>query len=172
LKDGLDLSDARRKRAINLLEQSGAITADTYGRLRFSDRCSVRAAVTAAVEIAEEHQRLIRSQIDMMRGYADTTGCRRQYLLGYFGEQLDQPCGNCDTCLAGALPATQPYEQPSGDDHDGFAPNSHVRHHEWGDGVVMRVADDQLTVLFETHGYKTLSRKIVEANNLLIAADA
>ena len=34
------------------------------------------------------HQRLIRSRIEMMRGYAETTGCRRQFLLGYFGEQL------------------------------------------------------------------------------------
>ena len=38
----------------------------------------------------------------MMRGYAETTGCRRQFLLGYFGEQLDEPCGNCDTCSSGS----------------------------------------------------------------------
>jgi ATP-dependent DNA helicase RecQ len=25
--------------------------------------------------------------------------CRRQALLGYFGDRLEQPCGNCDTCL-------------------------------------------------------------------------
>ncbi|MGY1837532.1 RecQ family zinc-binding domain-containing protein [Blastococcus sp. SYSU DS0510] len=37
----------------------------------------------------------------MVRGYAETTGCRRQFLLGCFGEQLPHPCGNCDTCAAG-----------------------------------------------------------------------
>ncbi|MEZ7153950.1 RecQ family zinc-binding domain-containing protein [Streptomyces sp. MAD19A] len=33
-----------------------------------------------------------------MRGCAETPSCRRQYLLGYFGEQLDAPCGRCDVC--------------------------------------------------------------------------
>jgi len=28
------------------------------------------------------------------------TSCRRQGLLRYFGEQLEQSCGNCDTCLS------------------------------------------------------------------------
>ena len=46
------------------------------------------------------------SRIEMMRGYAETDGCRRQFLLGYFGEDLPEPCGNCDTCEDGsAAPA-------------------------------------------------------------------
>ena len=53
------------------------------------------------MDAAENHQHLINSRIEMMRGYAETTGCRRQYLLGYFGEQLIHPCGNCGTCEAG-----------------------------------------------------------------------
>jgi len=41
-----------------------------------------------------EHQRL-----DALIGYCEAPSCRRQILLGYFGE-ASQPCGNCDTCLA------------------------------------------------------------------------
>ncbi len=56
---------------------------------------------TIAAEVAEGHRKVEQSRVEMMRGYAETTGCRRQFLLAYFGETLDEPCGNCDTCAAG-----------------------------------------------------------------------
>jgi len=31
--------------------------------------------------------------------YAETSLCRAKVLLNYFGEQLHEPCGNCDNCL-------------------------------------------------------------------------
>ena len=40
-----------------------------------------------------EHQRL-----NALLALCETAGCRRQALLGYFGEACD-PCGNCDRCL-------------------------------------------------------------------------
>ncbi|WP_435749068.1 DNA helicase RecQ [Microbacterium sp. PMB16] len=36
--------------------------------------------------------------LDAMLALCETVECRRQNLLGYFG-QPSQPCGNCDTCL-------------------------------------------------------------------------
>ncbi|REJ08562.1 DNA helicase RecQ [Microbacterium bovistercoris] len=37
--------------------------------------------------------------LDAMLALCETVSCRRQNLLGYFGQD-SQPCGNCDTCLA------------------------------------------------------------------------
>ena len=45
-------------------------------------------------------KRVERQRLDAMLGLCETTQCRRQSLLRYFGETRDQPCGNCDTCLA------------------------------------------------------------------------
>jgi superfamily II DNA helicase RecQ len=40
-----------------------------------------------------------RRKLEALVGYCETTRCRRQVLLAYFGETLDGACGNCDACL-------------------------------------------------------------------------
>lgn len=50
-------------------------------------------------EAGESRKRVEGSKLDSMLGYCEVTGCRRKVLLGYFGDALEQPCGNCDNCL-------------------------------------------------------------------------
>ena len=50
-------------------------------------------------ESGEERKRVERAKLDALLGYCETAGCRRQRLLGYFGEMLQTACGNCDNCL-------------------------------------------------------------------------
>ena len=38
------------------------------------------------------------SHLQHMLALCEATGCRRQFLLRYFGEELSSPCGNCDVC--------------------------------------------------------------------------
>jgi ATP-dependent DNA helicase RecQ len=45
-----------------------------------------------------DHRRRSHGRLDMLIGYCETAGCRRQILLAYFGETA-MPCGNCDNCL-------------------------------------------------------------------------
>ena len=40
-----------------------------------------------------------RHKLNAMLGLCEATECRRRMLLRYFGETLDEPCGNCDTCI-------------------------------------------------------------------------
>jgi ATP-dependent DNA helicase RecQ len=49
-------------------------------------------------EAGQEKKRLDNRKLDSLLGYCETTRCRRQVLLEYFGDQ-SSPCGNCDTCL-------------------------------------------------------------------------
>ena len=53
----------------------------------------------AQSESGDERKRVERGKLDALLGYAETTACRRQRLLSYFGETFDRACGNCDNCL-------------------------------------------------------------------------
>jgi ATP-dependent DNA helicase RecQ len=46
-----------------------------------------------------ERVRIEIHKLNSMVGYADGLSCRREALLGYFGEPYPAPCGNCDICL-------------------------------------------------------------------------
>lgn len=47
----------------------------------------------------DHFKRIERQKLDAMLGLCEVTKCRRQVLLSYFGDELETPCGNCDTCL-------------------------------------------------------------------------
>ena len=46
-----------------------------------------------------QHKRIEQHRLNAMLGLCEITSCRRQALLGYFGETHPEPCGNCDSCL-------------------------------------------------------------------------
>ncbi len=50
-------------------------------------------------EATDRQRRIERQKIEALIGYCETVSCRRQVLLGYFGEADHPPCGNCDNCL-------------------------------------------------------------------------
>lgn len=47
----------------------------------------------------EQRKQVERRKLEALTGFCASAGCRRQALLGYFGEQRPGPCGNCDNCL-------------------------------------------------------------------------
>lgn len=167
---------ARRVTAlVNQLEEVGAVSTGKRG-VRLISKAKLPAVVRAAVERSGERQRVHQSRLNMMRGYAETDGCRRQYLLGYFGEDLPEPCGNCDVCAEVAAGQGLRGAESVKNDDGGTVPyaaglrfplQSAVVHKEWGPGLVMRHEDDVITVLFEREGYKTLSRTAVLEHELL-----
>ena len=46
-----------------------------------------------------QHAWVGRHKLDAMVGFCETARCRRAVLLGYFGQDAPDRCGNCDTCL-------------------------------------------------------------------------
>ncbi|MBD1543962.1 ATP-dependent DNA helicase RecQ [Arthrobacter sp. IA7] len=156
---------------LNELQETRSVKALKRG-IRLEAGAKLPKVVEQAVELAEARQRVDRSRIEMARGYAETDACRRQFLLGYFGEDLPEPCGNCDNCADGSA-----YEEDYDDSAvaaaggEAFPLQSSVVHKEWGAGIVMRHEEDVITVLFEQEGYKTLSRQAVTEGKILTLAD-
>jgi ATP-dependent DNA helicase RecQ len=48
---------------------------------------------------SERQKHIDRERLDALLSLCETTDCRRQSLLAYFGESAP-PCGDCDICLA------------------------------------------------------------------------
>ncbi|MET9223707.1 RecQ family ATP-dependent DNA helicase [Streptomyces sp. NPDC003300] len=224
LRGDTGLTASRLTGVLNLLGQAGAVRTAADGKVSLTPECATaaarKAAVERALETADSHRQLEQSRVDMMRGFAETDGCRRAFLLGYFGEALPGGCGNCDTCGSAAGPGApaperdrhagvlrgtgsrgdsrQDAESGSGGresaaaaarggsrariwrrdrgrpdagaaaaSHGRYAPGVRVLHDKWGQGEVMGVADDTVTVLFESAGYRTLSLSVVLERDLL-----
>ncbi len=72
--------------------------AEAWMRYSLADVILLRQMVDNS-EADEAHKRLERRKLDAMLGYCELTSCRRQSLLSYFGDELPEPCGNCDNCL-------------------------------------------------------------------------
>jgi ATP-dependent DNA helicase RecQ len=119
---------------------------------------------------AEEYRALQRSRVDMVRGYAETRRCRRQFLLGYLGEDGSPRCERCDNCRSGI--AAEEDAQAATAPPAPFEAEQAVHHASFGDGTVMSVEGDELTVLFEGSGYRTLSVPTVVEHDLLELREA
>jgi ATP-dependent DNA helicase RecQ len=162
LKDELHLSQTKLITAVNRLEEVGALHTRPTGEVELvRDAPPPQEFVEQAAKIEHDRHEFDRSRVEMMRGYAEHRNCRRQFILSYFGEDLPEPCGNCDNDEAGLSHAS------NGDEP--FAVGTRVVHKQWGGGLVQRYEDDEVVVLFDSVGYKTLGVPLVLERELLTA---
>jgi len=75
------------------------LPADAFMTYGLGDVVTMR-RMLAASEGDEAFKRVSSQRLDALLGYCETARCRRQVLLANFGEELAEPCGNCDTCLS------------------------------------------------------------------------
>jgi ATP-dependent DNA helicase RecQ len=165
LQDATELSQTKLASAVSRLEEAGAVEVLPDGDVApASGGPDRQEAIEAAAGLEGNRRELDRSRVDMMRAYAETDACRRGFILSYFGEPVDGPCGHCDTCEEGRAEAAAPPDEVP------FPVGARVAHGEWGEGVVQRYDDVALVVLFDDVGYKTLALEVVVERGLLRAA--
>jgi ATP-dependent DNA helicase RecQ len=175
LADVCDGANVARSGAASLLEDL-----DRFGYIsRFKSGIRWQGDPARAMEDMAAHQAIQveveQSRLDMVGDYAETTACRRRYLLNYLGDEYDaELCLRCDNCLRRA-------EQRGTEDWDlagqaervearqsgPFQPGEQVEHPEWGEGTVQRIENDVLVVRFESVGYRSMHAPTVVERDLL-----
>jgi len=168
LREELDLNPRRFASLLGLLEQSGSVLVFDDGYAA-KHGVGAKTAVKSALEFSEKRQNIEESRLEMMRQYAETSECRRRFLLNYFGEDAPDMCGYCNNCERAEAEGEELGPRESGTPQP-FPLQSEVIHSEWGPGTVMSYEDETVTVLFESEGYKTLSVDLVLEKGLLEAA--
>src|SRR6266576_2245291 len=99
LAAGRDIEDLGRRQltaALVRLVDLGAAAWDVDGEVRWTGALSVAEGLRASAAETEREDEVEQSRLEMMRRYAEHTGCRRSFLLSYFGQSYRGPCGNCD----------------------------------------------------------------------------
>lgn len=74
------------------------LPANAWMAYGFGDVVSLRQMVDSG-EASEDRKRVERQKLNALLGYCESTTCRHQTILRYFGETHAGSCGNCDNCL-------------------------------------------------------------------------
>ena len=149
--------------ALARLVDVGAAAWTAGGGVRWSGSQSTADALRDSDDESTREREIQRSRLEMMRRYAEHTGCRRSFLLTYFGQDYRGPCGHCDNDRRSQMREHGP---------EIFAVGDRVVSEQWGEGTVQRYDGDQITLLFDDHGYRDLLLSIVVERGLLRPAPA
>lgn len=153
---------------LNLLLDAGVVE-ESSGTIQCATSAKNADIASVVQRVIDQHRDIEESRLAMMRNYAETLRCRRQFLLSYFGEALPEPCGNCDTCDSGT---SWTYQEANAPSEGVYGIGTPVHHAAWGDGTVVRTEGDKVTVFFAAAGYRTLSMNFVREHDLLTVDDA
>jgi ATP-dependent DNA helicase RecQ len=96
----VELSDRKLTTALHRLADVGAVEILPGGAVQLIETGDLHEAAEKAAQAQDHHKETRREKLRQMQEYADSSACRRQMLLRYFGDDFDGPCNNCDNCAA------------------------------------------------------------------------
>jgi ATP-dependent DNA helicase RecQ len=161
--EALDLSDTKLAAALARLEEAGAVEVLPSGEVVEDELGDDSVEVALAAQ--ERRRAFDESRVAMIGRYAELgDGCRRDFVLSYFGEPFAPPCGACDLCDADRGDVA-PRDEP-------FAVGTRVVHRSFGRGTIQRYGARDVSVLFDDVGYKALALDVIAAREVLVPAPA
>jgi ATP-dependent DNA helicase RecQ len=129
----------------------------------------------AMAEVYRRKQEHDKEALEQMVSYAVSGFCRWKLLLDYFGDEVDgfEKCCRCDNCLnPPAAVLTEEIEirddefdhepEPAPDPASTFEAGARVKVPKYGEGVVLAVAGDQVTIEFPDGEHRSFLKDFVE----------
>jgi ATP-dependent DNA helicase RecQ len=102
-----DSSPRRAKVVVAQLEACGVVSRRRE-RVKLLRKFADLAELDAVLGAYEERHVDDRARLDAMMRYAQTGGCRMQYIRAYFEEDRAEPCGKCDNCQVAPVSIAAP----------------------------------------------------------------
>lgn len=164
-----DISEGRLQVSLKLLKDGGLIAQDEQLGYQLLRRNAKPRELAKLGDTYRDKRERDQAALERMVFYAQTGFCRWKVMLEYFGEHVDwQHCGNCDNCR-------QPPEQSLSAEHPRRRPLSSAPIHKepslnigstvsvprFGEGHVVSVAGDKVTINFPDGNTKTFLREYV-----------
>ncbi len=170
LRKILQLPLTKLKVILALLKKGGFIETSSRSKYRLTEAARKNRDMVLNLASYETKKSYDQSKLAMMLQYAETTSCRRKFILNYFGEDFEKGyCGACDNCLRAAAATTPKAERGEVAVVSGYRIADVVFHRKFGQGTVERTEKDLVTVLFPSVGYKTLLASAVSRSEAKIA---
>lgn len=157
------LSRSRTDVTATVLADVGGLVIEADGHVNVVG--DLNGAVSRATELVRERRAIERSRTEAMGTYAEIAGCRWQFVLEYFGEPADGPCGHCDNDKRAAV------DMDDSSPNHPFPRGSRVRHAAFGVGKVIGYAGPGILLDFDRVGYKRLDVRLVMERDLLEMAE-
>jgi ATP-dependent DNA helicase RecQ len=177
LAEETDLSKRKLVGTLSKMAAAGEVELTPTGEVKAPEGKELDPEAVAAT-VAEEqalHRAHRQARIELLRDFALAKGCRRHYVLTYFGEAADAVCGNCDNCDTGQSARTEAKREAQGaqaaanGENRPFVEKSRVTHPTFGGGLVTGYEGENITVLFDTAGPRSLNVKFVVERGMLEA---
>lgn len=98
LSRNTSLSERKILNIVHKLETLGVSEKLDTGQIRLILKKTPAEMIEAASGQQEFLKEIRTRRLELLRQYAETRNCRREFLLRYFGDDFTGPCGNCDRC--------------------------------------------------------------------------